>query len=878
MRMSLSRLVGFLRGRSLDRGMDDEMRFHLEMAVDEYVRRGLNRDDARAAALRDFGGVTQVREAYRDQRGLPWLEMLVQDVQYGVRMLRRAPGFTFAGLLTLALGIGANTAIFSVVNAVLLRPLPYPQPERLVRFVRQRSVDAAGQTGRRYLFFRDHLKSVEALTAFRGAGSLNMVRDDSARFVSVRAVSKEYFTVFGAPPALGQAFSEEHDATGGPDVVMLSHALWQSAFEGRRDVVGTTVQVADKPYTVLGVMPEWFEAGSAPDLLIPLRPGVTGPGGGFNYTVVGRLRQDVSIDAASAEAAILWSSFRAEFPNASGEKERPSGFLSLQESIASSVKPSLLMMSGAVGLLLLISCANTANLLLARASSRSREIAVRAALGAGRGRIVHQMLTESTLLALTGAVLGLAMAYWTVPALLALTPPAYRVTADVRIDGVVLTVTLALAVVTGLLFGLAPAIGVSRHDLTDAFKEDGTRTAGSRRTGWLRRLLVAAELALCMMLLVGAGLLLQTFLKLQAIDPGFDISGVLTARMPLQGERYATPAALTRFYEDGLARIRSLPGVHDAAVVNGVPLEQALNLNLTVLDGPVEVKGALTDWRYATTDYFNTMRIPIVAGRGFTDADRAGAPPVAVVSDEFARRFFNGSSPIGRHIAVFRDDGAIEIVGVAKNLKESGLRVRPMPVMYVPVAQTHAVAIGTTHGYFPASWVVRADNPGAALRRQIEEEIRAIDPHQPFSTFRTMEESKMRAMAVERFQMTLLGIFAVIGLLLATAGIYGLVAYSVNQRTREFGIRMALGASTSTILRSVVGQGIMLAVVGVAVGASAAVFATRVLRTFVWEVSTLDPATYIVVATVLIVVAVIASLVPAVRAVRLNPLKALRVD
>jgi putative ABC transport system permease protein len=876
MREALSRLVGFLRGRRLDRDMDDEMRFHLEMATDEYLRRGLNRDDARASALRNFGGVTQMKEAYRDQRGLPWIEMLLQDVRYGGRMLLRAPGFTCAALLTLALGIGANTAIFSVVNAVLLRPLPYPHPDRLVQLVRQRSVDAAGQTGRRYLFFRDHLKSVEALTAYRGAGSLNMARGDAARFVSVRAVSKEYFTVFGAAPALGQPFTDEHDVAGGPDVVILSHVLWQSAFQGRPDAIGATVHVAEKPYTVIGVLPERFETGSAPDMLIPLRPGVTGPGGGFNYTVVGRLREGVSPDEASAEVAALWSAFRAEFPNASGDRERPSGFVSLQESIASTVKPSLLMMFGAVGLLLLIACANTANLLLARASSRGREMAVRAALGAARGRIVRQVLTESTLLALVGAMLGVALAYWTVPALLALTPPAYRVTADVRIDGFVLLTTLLLAAATGMLFGIAPALGSSRHDVSEAFKEDGTRTAGSRRSGWLRRLLVAGEVALCMLLLVGAGLLGRTFLRLRAVDPGFDIHGVLTARMSMQGERYTMPEAVTRFYEEGLARIRRLPGVHSAAVVNGVPLERALNLNVTVLDGPEKVENALIDWRYATTDYFETMGIPIVAGRAFDDTDRGGSVPVAVVSEEFARRFFQAGSPLGRHIRVFKDDGAIEIVGVARNLKEGGLRSRPIPVMYVPVAQTHAAAIRTTHTYFHVSWVVRADHPGAALRRQIEEEIRAIDPRQPFSAFRTMEETKMQSMAVERFQMTLLGTFAVIGLLLATAGIYGLVAYSVNQRAREFGIRMALGASTSSILRSVLGQGIVLAVVGVVIGAVAAVFATRVLQAFVWEVSTLDPATYIVVAAVLIAVAVIASLVPALRAVRLNPVSALR--
>ena len=876
MREILSRVRGLLRGRHFERDLDDEARFHVEMAVDEYVRRGLNRDEARAAALRQFGGVTQMKDAYRDQRGLPWLEMLAQDVRYGARMLLRTPGFTAAALLTLALGIGANTAIFSVVNAVLLRPLPYPEPDRLVQLVRQRSIDATGQTGRRYLFFRDHLKSVEALAAYRGAGSLNMIQGDAARFVSVRAVSKEYFTVFGARPAEGQAFTDEHDVAGGPDVAMLSHALWQSAFDSRKDVIGSVVHLAEKPYTILGVMPHWFEAGSVPDMLIPLRPAVTGPGGGFNYTVVGRLRGNVSIDEASAEAATLWSAFRAEFPNASGENERPSGFVSLQDSVASPVKPSLLMMSGAVGLLLLIACANTANLLLARASSRGREIAVRAALGAGRARIVRQMLTESMLLALASAAFGLAMAYWMVPALLALTPPAYRVTADVKIDVVVLLATLALALLTGLLFGLAPAVGVSRHDVTEAFKDDGTRTAGSRRAGWVRRLLVAGEIALCMLLLVGAGLLVQTFLNLRALEPGFDIHGILTARMSLQGERYSTPEALTRFYEEGLSRIRRLPGVHDAAVVNGVPLERALNLNVTVLDGPEKVENALTDWRYATTDYFKAMRIPMVAGRGFTETDRAGTVPVAVVSEEFARRFFKGTSPLGRHIRVFQADVPMEIVGIAKNLKESGLRYRPTPVMYVPIAQTHAAAIRTTHSYYHVSWVVRADNPGATLRRQIEEEIRAIDRRQPFSAFRTMEESKARAMAVERFQMTLLGAFALIGLLLASAGVYGLVAYSVNQRTREFGIRMALGATSQSILRSVLGQGTLLAVIGVAAGTVAAIFATRLLQAFLWEVSTLDPATFVIVAVLLIAVAAVASLVPALRAVRLNPVTALR--
>jgi len=878
-RALLARLLGFVNRHRLDRQLNDEVAFHIDMAIDEHVRRGLSRDAARLAALREFGGVAQMKEAYREQRGLPWIDMLMHDLRYGVRALARTPGFTAAALLTLALGIGANTAIFSVVNAVLLRPLPYRAPDRLVRLVRQTGGGPGlTQNGRRYLFFREHLQSVGALTAYVGLGSMNLVRGDLAQFVNATGISKEYFAVFGVAPALGQAFDAEHDVTGGPDVAILSHALWRQFFNGDPSVVGTSVLLADKPFTILGVMPETFEPMSSADLFLPLRPGLTGRGGGFNYTVAGRLRDGVSIEQASAEASNLWRAFSAEYPDAIMRNELPTNFLTLQKSTAMSVRPALLMISGAVGLLLLIACANTANLLLARASGRGREIAVRAALGASRSRIIRQMLTESVALAVFGGAFGVALAYWMVPALLALTPPSFLSTDDVRLDVTVLSVTMALAIATGILFGLAPALSLSRTDLVEAFKDDGARSTGSRRAGWLRRSLVVCEVALCMLLLIGAGLLMQTFLELRAVDPGFDPRGVLTARMSLQGERYSTPAALNRLYDDGLARIRRIPGVRAVAVVNGLPMEQALNLNVDVLDGPdaERVENVLTDWRYTTTDYFETMAIPIVEGRGFTEADAAGAPPVAVVSETFARRLFHGASALGRHIRIYEADGSIEIVGVAKDLKEGGLRAPSYLVMYVPVKQTHAAAIRTTHGYFHVSWVVRADNPGAGLVRAIEEAIRAVDPKQPFSVFRTMDEVKSRAMSVERFQMTLLGTFAIIGLVLASAGIYGLVAYSVAQRTREFGIRMALGAPRDRILRSVLGQGATLALTGVAFGAIAALCATRVLRNFVWGVSTLDPITFLAVAAVLIAIACLASVVPALRAVRLNPVNALR--
>ena len=875
MRVLLSRVRGFF--FRTERDLDDEVRFHLEMMADEYRKRGMSADEALRAARRQFGGVTQMKEEYRDQQGLPVFAALAQDVRYGVRTLLRTPGFTAAALLTLALGIGANTAIFSVVNAVLLRPLPYPHPERLVNLVwRTPTLDNAGFTGSQYLAYRDSLRSVEALTATVGAGSFNLVTGDRAEFVGGLFISKEYFKVYGVTPAFGGPFLDEHDRTDGPLVLILSHALWQRAFGEDPGVVGKTISLGDKPYSILGVMPESFIPPARADVFLPLRPSNSGRGSGSNYTVVGRLVAGVSVEQASAEAAAVFTTRAAELKQEVDPSKVTLAFTGTQALSAAPIRPALLMMLSAVGLLLLIACANTASLLLARASGRGREIALRAALGARRGRIIRQLITESLLLSVAGASIGLALAYWSVPALLALTPPEYRVTEEVSIDATVLAVTMGLALLTGLVFGLAPALTVTRQNLVDAFRDDSGRTTSSKSSAWLRRVLVTGEVALCMLLLVGAGLLIQTFARLRAVDPGFDPTNVLTARMSLQGERYAKPEDLNRLYDQGLERIRQIPGVRAAAVANGIPIERALNLNVDVLDGPKKVERAVVDWRYATSEYFQAMGIPIVAGRGFTLEDRLGAQPVAVVSQEFVKRFLDGQHPLGKHISVYKADGAMQIVGVVADLKEGSLKRRPIPVMYVPVAQIHEQAIRTTHSYFQVSWIVRADNPGAALIRQIEDALRAVDSRQPFTAFRTMDEVKGRAVAVERFQMTLLAAFAGIGLLLAAAGIYGLLAYTVAQRTREFGIRLALGASRSRLVVSVIRSGAVLAIIGVALGAGAAAALAKTMQGFVWGVSTLDVSTFVSVALVLVAVAILASLVPAMRAVRLDPVRALR--
>jgi putative ABC transport system permease protein len=825
-----------------------------------------------------------MRDAESARHSFLSFEAFLQDLRYGVRSLLRTPGFVLAAVLALALGSGANTAIFTVVNAVLLRPLAYPEPERIAQFVwRTRDGDRVALRGNQYLHFRDTLKSVDALAAWRGPTGFNLSFGDSAEYVKAMPVSKEFFTVFGVRPEYGDPFGDDHDRAGGADAVVLGYGLWTRMFGSDPSIVGRSVLLGDRSYMVLGVMPRSFQSMPPADLYVPLKPSTTGPGSGQNYRVAGRLKRGITIAQATAEAASVYQSIADQFPgsrrNASGRPFDTYAFVPFQSSMTESARPALLLMLGAVALLLLIACANTANLLLARASTRGREMAVRVALGASRVRIIRQLLTESALLFTLGGAAGVFLAYWTVPALLALTPAGYTVYQDVRIDAIVLVTMLGVSIITGLLFGLAPAMGLSRHELVAAFKDDATRTTGSRRSRWMRKALVVAEVALSMVLLVGAGLLIQTFMKMRAIDPGFNPHGLLTARMSLQGDRYGTTQDVNRLFDHALERIRQIPGVTAASVVNCVPIERGLNMNVDVLDGPEHFEGmaTLTDWRYASLDYFTTMGIPIVAGRGFSDADRAGAAPVAVVSEAFARHFFKNTNPLGHHIGMLKTPESIEVVGVAKDLREGGeLTGPPVPIMYVPVTQADIRWVRASHTYFPMSWVIRTANNGPQTIKQIREAVRLVDPRQPFSSFVTMDEIKAQSMADETFQMTLLTLLAGIGLVLAFAGIYGLIAYTVAERTREIGIRVALGATAARILSAVVREGIVLAAGGVAIGVVAAAGLTRTLQDYVFGVSTLDPLTFAAVGSLLVIVAALASLVPAVRAIRLKPTTALR--
>jgi predicted permease len=874
MRELISRIAGIFRP-SRDTELDDEVRFHLEMLAQEFRRRGLDESEARRAARQSFGGVTQMKDAYREQRGLPLIETTLQDIRYGARALGRSPGFAAAALLTLALGIGANAAIFSVVNAVLLQPIPYADPDRIVQMFRNQGGLASNVDFKRFEFYREHMRSFDAVAAWRGT-SFNMLAGETAEYVPALAVSKEYFQVFAGTPLYGRTFSADEDRPKGPDAVILTHGLWRRLFAANPAVIGTTLSLGERPYQIVGVMPEGFDSLRTAELYVPLQPGPTGPGGGLNYTVAARLASGVRVEQANAESNVAFDAYRAALPaNVKLANEGPPRFLPFQEGLSRTVKPALLMMLGAVGLLLLIACANTASLLLARASGRAREIAVRAAIGAGRARIVRQLVAEAIPLFVLGGLVGVAFAYWTLPFLLRLAPEGYLPIKDVRVDWTVLGAALAVSIATGIAFGLVPALSASRQDLAGAFKDDAVRSTAGRGTSWLRGGLVVVEISLCMTLLVGAGLLIQTFVRLRAVDVGFDPTNVVTARMSLRGERYSTSEAVNQLVERGLERLRAVPGVQSAAIVNSIPIEFGLNLNFDRLETP-EVEFHLTDWRYASPDYFDTLGVGVVQGRGLLAADGRGAPRVAVVSEQFARQYYPDASPIGRQIQVLKADGPIEIVGIVRDLRDGGLTGQVPAVMYVPVAQASDAAIRTSHLYFQPSWVVRATGSSADVRRRIHEALRTIDPRQPLTAFRSIDEIKARAMQTESFQMALLAAFAGIGLLLAAAGIYGLVAYSVAQRTREIGIRVALGATRSRILLSVLRQGTILAIVGVLVGGIAAVGATRTLESFLFGVKALDPMTFAAVACVLVLVALAASLVPALRAVRQDPTAALR--
>ena len=805
------------------------------------------------------------------------METLFKDIRYGIRSLLKRPGFTAIAVITLALGIGANTAIFSVVNAVLLRPLPFPEPERVMQIGPEWPSAFTKASQPKFSFWRENSQSFEAMAAITGIGSgVNLAGGDEAEYVPGIKVSVDFFRVLGVNPALGRSFSKEEDSPAGERVVIVSDGLWQR-FGADANIIGKPVMLNGEGYTVVGVMPQGFHYTTLADVFVPLR---TSPGTrdeGHNYTVIGRLKPGVTRSRAAADMQVVFAQFKAAYPNMLWEGEGGIRVRPYLESLTMGVRPLLLILSGAVGFVLLIACANVANLQLTHWAGRQKEMAIRLALGAGWRRVARQLLTEGVLLALIGGAAGLLLAVLGVDLLVVVIPKGLIPRAqETSLDWLVLAFTLVTAVATGLIFALAPALQAARVDVNLGLKESAGRGLAGR--GRLRSVLVVAEVALSLVLLTGAALLMRTFANLRQVDPGFDARNVLTSEIAPNGAKYDTTAKNADFFRRALERIKSLPGVEAAAVTSNLPLGAWLNLAVEVAGRP-ETQSS-TEYRIITPEYFRVMRMKLRQGREFNEADQAGAEDVVVVNETYARRFLPEDSQ-GAHLIVrhgLEASRPLLVIGVVNDLKQFGLNSDAPPTIFVPLDQVPDKLLKAARQFVTMKLAVRTTGDPLSLSAAVRSEMRKLDPALPVTGVRSLEQIVAQSLAISRMSMTLLGVFAAIGLILAAVGIYGVMSYAVTQRTQEIGIRMALGAQMFDVLKLVVRNGMALTLIGVAIGLAGAFALTRLMNTLLFGVTPTDASTFIGITLCLLAVALVACYIPARRATKVDPLVALRYE
>jgi len=813
---------------------------------------------------------------------------LWNDVKHGLHLFVKSPGFTVAAVLALALGIGANTAVFTVVNAVLLKPLGYPDADRIV------AVGMSGPGGGRatsitkFHVYQQQTSIFSDVAAYDFAGPGFNITGGRPELVHGIHVSEAYFRVFGARMELGRTFSPQDDSPNGGNVAVLSYGLWQRRFGGSPAVIGSALPLGGKPYTVIGVAARDFVTDPEADLWVPFQFEPNSTNQGHFFLAAAMLKPGVTLAAANAQMKLALNQFARLY----GIKNPDFGFMvePLRDSIVKDARRSLLILEGAVVLVLLIACANVANLLLVRATGRKREFAIRTALGAKRARIVRQLLTESVMLATAGGILGSALGFAGVRALLAVSPAGLpRVGEDggaIGVDWRVLGFTLAVSALTGILFGLFPAFSASRTDLATSLKESGNRSGTGFRQGRARSVLVIGELSLALVLLVGAALLIRTFMALHAVNPGFDSHNVITMEMSLTGERYETTAGLAQLSRDGRERLNAIPGVEESTFTCCLPIQGEFGLPFTIVGRPVDqAKGNPgAGWMSASPDYYKLFRIPVERGREFTNSDTGSAPGVMLINEALAKQYFPNQNPVGQQIYVGKGMGppfeepARMIVGVVGNTHDRGLGRDPEPLMIVPDAQVLDAMTKLNANIIPLHWVVRTKGDPQPLMAQITEELRQASGGFPVAHVRTMDEMVARSTARENFNMILLTTFGAVALLLAAIGVYGLMAYSVEQRTQEMGIRIALGADRTAIRKLVVWHGMRLALIGIVLGIAAAFGLTRFLASLLFGVKSWDPMVFIATPLILTAVALLAVWLPATRASRLNPVEALRVE
>jgi predicted permease len=909
MRVLWSRVLGLLGHRHRDTDLDDDIQAHLELLLAKYVSDGSSEEAARAAARRDFGGIDQMREAYRDRRGVRWIDDAYRDCRGALRSLSRNRSFTAVVALTLGLGIAATTAVFSVVNAVILKPLNAPDGERIVRSISLSNGQLLDYSDAYTLKAWQELPAVfEDVSAHR-LDSVNVTDGSEPEQVPVGRVSESFFRLFGAPILVGRTFTTEEDRPGGPPVAVLSASFWVRWFHGDRSVIGHTVRLGRTPYLIVGVIGAEFDSEQfepRPELWLPLQADPDRVDGASIYQVTARLRPGVSRSAADAALAVQYARWRA---TRGARSNRPTGAwvaLPVRQAMVGRVRLSLNLLLGAVIVLLLIACANVANLLLMRADGRRREMAVRAAIGAGRGRIARQLLIESLVLASIGGVVGLVTGSLATRLLLRLFPSSNpymlgalgsiprigeggaAVALDWRVFGWVALVSVS----TGVVFGLLPLRQSGRTDLTAALQH---RTAETRRRRRLtsRGLFVIGQLALSVILVTGAALLVRTSLALQRVDPGFRSDHVLTMRMAVTGTPFETRDGITELTRDGIERVESIPGVVRASTACCMPLETVWQLPFVMASrrgqgltqaGGMQFHG-FAGWTFVSPGYFEVFGVPILKGCDFSSTDTATAPGVAIINEAMARRYWPNSDPLADQLIIGRgmrpaydQEPVRQIIGIVGNVRDTRITDPPRPAIYVPVAQEPDDVTILNVKLLPLVWIVRTAADPGTLSRSIQHALEAAPGHLPVTRIRTMSAVVSDSTARTTFDTWLMATFGVCAMVLAAVGVYGLIAYWVQQRKHEIGVRLALGAQPTSVARMVVAQGGRIALIGLAIGVVAALALAQVMQGLVFGVTPRDPLVFGAVVMLLASVAVLAVAIPARRATRIDPMQTLRAE
>ncbi|MGB7168106.1 MAG: ABC transporter permease [Acidobacteriaceae bacterium] len=814
---------------------------------------------------------------------------LANDVKHGARVLLKAPGFSLAAVAALALGIGANTAIFSVVNAVLLKPLGYPNADRIVQFgSRSTTIASFLSNVPEFHIYQRQTRVFQEVAAYDMSGpGFNLTGDRPEQIRGIH-VTEGYFRLFGAPVILGRTFTPQEDSPNGGRVVVLSYGLWQRRFGGDRAIVGKALLLGNEPWTIVGVIGQQFHSDPQADIWLPFQFSPVSSDMNDYFRVAGLLRPGVTLAQARAQLKLAAFEFHREFP-ATTDSRTEFHIEPLRDSIVSDSRRSLLVLLGAVSLVLLIACSNVANLLLARATARKREFAIRCAVGAGRLRIVRQLLTESVLLSVTGGVLGLALGFVGVRALLAISPADLPRLGEngsaVGIDWRVLAFTLAVALGTGILFGLFPALTATRIDLNAALKEGSSRSGTGFRQGRTRSLLVVAEVSLALVLLIASVLLIRTLVALHSVAPGFDARNVLTMEMSLTGDRYEKTAGVAELSRKGRERLNALPGVEIAAAAYWLPIDVGDALPFQIAGQPRDRNHQYgSRWMSISPGYLSVFKIPVLRGRAFNENDTADSPRVALINEAMVRRYWPGKDPIGQQVFISRglgpgmDESNHTIVGIVGDTHNAGLGRPADPVLIVPITQVTDAYTASYTNVQPLLWMVRTRGDPYSVLPAVAEQLRLASGGFPVAHARTMEQVMGASTAREKFNMLLLTLFGAVALVLAAVGIFALMAYTVAQRNQEMGIRMALGADRSAIRRLVVGSGMRLALAGVALGLAAAFGLTRLMAGFLFGVHPWDPVAFLFAPVLLSMVVLLAVWLPGMRASRIDPVRALRTE